>query len=133
MFPGRMAVQDLKCPEWDVRFEIPFRGILSPTGESLNCDCTELIRIMHKRLCSLSYNYPVPVSSGIDTWNYRSVGESLYGDKLSIFYFADWSGKVKVEADDIIFERPLLREDLRFHTKSASPEYVEYVKWYFIA
>lgn len=51
----------------------------------------------------MSSVYPVPISAGLDTWKYRAFEERLYDANLELFYFAAWTGDVKVEEESLLF------------------------------
>lgn len=98
-------------------------------GESLQCASTELIRVIHENLRRVWGGYPVPIGASLDTWEYKSYGESLYGDNFIAFDVTSWCDTVCVDSEELLFERPILRADFSSFKKSNSYEYVDYIKW----
>lgn len=50
--------------------------------------------ITHRLLRIVLYFCPVPLASNLDTWSFRSFGESIYGENLTALDFNGWRGKV---------------------------------------
>lgn len=79
MLPGRMRLMDLYFPELYLRFFIPDRYFLRLSGDTPHHARVELMRLLQKRLRQVSGEYPVTVILQLDTFGYRTFGESLYG------------------------------------------------------
>lgn len=65
----------------------------------------------------------------MDTWDYRSFVESLYGSRMGSIDCFPWCGMVEVSDYALLSERPSIRTDFCCHKKSNSSEYFEYIKW----
>lgn len=77
----------------------------------------ELVRVIKKCLHRVCVAYPVPLPVGLDTWDYRSFGDSLYGKNLGTIDVAAWHVVVDVREDALLFECPILRAHLRAYKK----------------
>lgn len=90
---------------------------------------TELLRVLQKSLRPVRVDKPVPINYELDTWVYRSYREALYGANLSTFYNRSWNHMAILDPSALLFERKLLRADLRVQKKSLAADYVDYIKW----
>lgn len=93
ILPGRLPVRALEFTEWDLRLIVPARNVLRLTGESLQRDTCELLRVLLKRLSRVRDRNQGTVHGGIYVWAYRSFGESLYGPNLAEVDITAWRGR----------------------------------------
>lgn len=108
--PAVYSLGRLNFSEWEFNFTIPTRDIVRLSGESLPRDRTEISSVIHKRIRR------VPV--GLETWEYRSNGEYLYGTNLGAMDCEDGSGLFGMLEYTILFKRRLWCGDFRSHHKS---------------
>lgn len=82
--PGR--VPPLRDPSFTYRyldFIVTPRDVLRSPGEPLSRANIELITLSHKLIHRVSHKFTVPIDSALDTSNFRSCKESLYGPNLA--------------------------------------------------
>ena len=130
MLPGRIPIGALTTRDYELRFAVPVHCVLKNRGETLDQARTALIRLLYQRTRRTYDTHLVPERLNLDTWCFRSFGESTYGPKLAQYQVPDnWFGVTDVHSEALMFQRPLLRADFRTVRKSLNREFCQMIKW----
>ena len=134
--PGEIPIFAVRTFDWVYRFAVPDNLLLyrSPAErKDPSLARQAYVKLLFQRMGRTIGRELVPEPTQnefiLDTWMFRTEGESSYGANLMAFNADRYRGSPTVSQDCLLWERPVLRAEFRYLRKRDNTVFWDMLRW----